>query len=230
MFESQNIPESVYSQLPILITNARLAAGKSLKQCAEVLGISSKKYQRFESGESWISLPELEVLSYFLGENPQSFLSSQTQINLKEAISPSRLQKLLDIRKHIFSATLQIARTEKNISFKELSELTGIPAARLKRYEKTGTAIPLNELALITKALEKPMETLLDENGVLAQWNRNQQKITAFSGLPENIQNFVTSPESRTFLELAIHLKETGIENLESIVASLQQLVEKVKS
>ena len=70
MFESQNIPESVYSQLPILITNARLAAGKSLKQCAEVLGISSKKYQRFESGESWVSLPELEVLSYFLGENP----------------------------------------------------------------------------------------------------------------------------------------------------------------
>jgi len=47
----------------VLLRDARLAANKSPKECAELLGLSASAYSSFELGKKSLSLPELELLA-----------------------------------------------------------------------------------------------------------------------------------------------------------------------
>ena len=53
-------------KLGILLRDARLSAGKSLKDCGESIGVSGSTMGAYEKGERSPSLPELEMLSFFL--------------------------------------------------------------------------------------------------------------------------------------------------------------------
>ena len=50
----------------VLLRQARQDAGKSLKECGQVLGLSSGAISAIERGKRAISLPELEMLAYYL--------------------------------------------------------------------------------------------------------------------------------------------------------------------
>ncbi len=51
-------------KLGILLKDARLNSGKTMKECGNYLGISGSTISSFEKGVSSPSLPEVEVLSF----------------------------------------------------------------------------------------------------------------------------------------------------------------------
>lgn len=53
-------------KLGVLILDARLATRRSVKECAEALGVSPETFTSYENGETAPSLPQLEALAYFL--------------------------------------------------------------------------------------------------------------------------------------------------------------------
>ncbi len=53
--------------LGVLLQGARLKVGRTKKECAQALGIRPSLITAYEEGRKDISLPELEVLAYFLG-------------------------------------------------------------------------------------------------------------------------------------------------------------------
>ena len=53
-------------KLGILIRDAREKSGKSLEECAQAMGLSSEELGAIESGERALTLPELEILAYYL--------------------------------------------------------------------------------------------------------------------------------------------------------------------
>ena len=229
MFESQPQTSRYAAEIGELLSKARQYAGKTIKECANLLGISTKHYEQVEAGQLFLSLPEIESLAYFLGVIPQVLLGEQPLKQELSQITRDQLQQLIQIRQRIISATIQLARTQKNLSLKNLAESTKIPVVRLKRFEKTATAIPLNELHAITAALDIAFPSLFNQSGPFAHWLEEKKELAAFSELPEPIQEFVLTPENKKFLELALRLKETGIQNLEGLTASLQQLIETTK-
>ncbi len=229
MFETQSPTSSYAAEIGALISKARQFAGKTSKECANLLGISVKRYEQVENGQLFLSLPEIESLAYFFGVLPQVLLGEEPLKEKTSRLNPEQLQQLIQIRQRIIAATIQLARTQKGLSLKNLAETTKISAARLKRYERLATTIPLNEMHAITAALDISFPSLFNKAGPLADWLKDQKKWEAFCELPEALQDFITTPENRKFLELAMRLKETGIQNLEGLTASLQQLIETTK-
>jgi hypothetical protein len=73
------------------------------------------------------------------------------------------------------------------------------------------------------------MQTLFDQSGFLAEGQKKMEKERSFHQIPAELQVFFTNPENINFLQLAKRLKETGLENIESLAAGLQQLADKVK-
>lgn len=52
--------------LGVLIRDARLAKRLSVKECAQALHIKPATFRAYEEGRKSPSLPELEILAYFL--------------------------------------------------------------------------------------------------------------------------------------------------------------------
>ena len=64
-------------KLGVLIRDAREAARKSVSETARAIGISPVLLRAYEEGRRAPSLPELEVLAYYLNLPIQHFWSSQ---------------------------------------------------------------------------------------------------------------------------------------------------------
>jgi transcriptional regulator with XRE-family HTH domain len=229
MFESQPNSDETYAEIGIRLAKAREAAGKSAKECASVLGVPLKKYQKIENGTIIPALPEVEVLAYFLGVLPEDILENHPAEFEKKGASAEQLQQIMQLRHRILSATLQLVRSQKNLSLKETSNLSRISIARIKRYEMTSAPIPMNDLAALCKVLEISLRTLYDQSGFLAEGRTKMEKERAYLQLPVELKEFFTQSENLEFLKLAKSLKETGLENLESLAVGLKQLADKVR-
>ena len=53
-------------KLGVLIRDAREKSGKSMEECAKAMGLSADELKAVEFGERSPSLPELEILAYYL--------------------------------------------------------------------------------------------------------------------------------------------------------------------
>ena len=53
-------------KMGVLLRTARTQRGESKKTCGEVIGVTSRTINKYEIGEKSPSLPELEVLAYYL--------------------------------------------------------------------------------------------------------------------------------------------------------------------
>lgn len=212
-----------------LVANARQASGKTTKDCATALGIPHKRFLQIESGKVIPSLPELEMLAYYFDLQPQEFFNEE-EINFPTAHAGfDQMQQLVQLRHRIISASLQLARSQKKLSLKALSTQSGIPSARIKRYELTALPVPLNDLKAICNSLEIELPDLLDQTGFIAEKKKAKKEEDHFDSLSKNLKDFISDPANESYLKLAMRLKETGLENVESLAAGLQQLAESAK-
>jgi transcriptional regulator with XRE-family HTH domain len=229
MFDSESKSSNPTPVTCILISKAREAAGKTGKECAAALGIPLKRFNQMESGEVIPSLPEAEMLAFFFDLQPRELLGSEIRDFPITHATVEQMKQLVQLRQRIISATLQLNRSEKKISLKELSAQSGVPAAKIKRYELTKQPVPLNDLESICKILEIPVESLLDQSSFIAEKQKKILADSTFQNLPPEMQRFVTELGNQSFLKLAMRLKETGIENIENLALGLQKLADQVK-
>ena len=229
MFDSSSKISSGAPPVSELISKARQAAGKTIRECADALGIPIKRFNRLEAGQEIPSLPEVEMLAFFFELPPRVFLSEEEPEFGAPIASPEQIQQLILLRQRIISATLQLARANKKLSLKQLSAQANIPSARIKRYELTALPIPLNELQALCTALEIKLDSLLDQSSFAAGMQKLIQEKQRYQALPQEIKDFINEPANLPFLTLAMRLKQTGVENIESLAQGLQQLAERVK-
>ena len=64
--------------LGVLIQDAREFSGRTMAECAEIVGITPEQFEQAENGEYEISLPELEALAIFFGVPMGHFWGSET--------------------------------------------------------------------------------------------------------------------------------------------------------
>jgi transcriptional regulator with XRE-family HTH domain len=229
MFDSASKSSDPTPVIGILISKASQAAGKTGKECAAALGIPLKRFNQMESGKVIPSLPEVEMLAFFFDLPPQELLAKEIRDFPNTRVSVEQMQQLVQLRQRIISATLQLSRSDRKISLKDLSAQSGIPAAKIKRYELTAQPVPLNDLEAICKSLEIPVESLLDQTSFITEKQKKIEAEFTFQSLPPEMRKFVTEPDNLSFLKLAMRLKETGIENIKNLALGLQQMADRVK-
>ncbi|NWG33872.1 MAG: helix-turn-helix domain-containing protein [Chloroflexi bacterium] len=208
-------------KLGVLIRDARTAARRSVKECADAIGTKPGIFRAFEEGRKAPSLPELETLVYYLDLSIDHFWSREIKSNAPLPIETLDLPKLLAVRQRKIGALLRQERMNASISIRTLSSETGISGARIKAYELGERPIPLPELEVLVFALGGRIESFFDRSGPIGQWMMNEEAIQNFLELPEELRQFVALPVNRPYLELAKKLSGMSKEKLRSVAEDL---------
>ena len=206
----------------LLLRDARTQAGRTKQECANFLGVPVSTITAYEEGRKPISLPELEVLAFFLDVPIQHFWDREAQLLSEE--SPPPVQEILALRHRIIGALLQQARHEARKSRKELAQLLGCSTSRIVAYEYGERPIPMAELEVLARALNRPIEYFLDQSGPIGEWEAEQRAFRAFRELPPEIREFVSRPINRSYLEVAMKLAEMPASALRQIAEGLLEI------
>jgi transcriptional regulator with XRE-family HTH domain len=208
-------------KLGVLIRDARLAARKTIPECARTIGVTAGIFRAWEEGRRSPSLPELEVLSYSMNLPLRRFWSKDATSDDAPPTETLNLPVFIGIRQRLIGALLRQAREKASISPRALSELSGLSTGRLKVYELGERPIPLPELEGLIAMLGGQIELLFDQTGPIGLWMVQQRAIQDFLLLPPELQNFVCKPVNRPYLELAMKLSGMSTDKLRSVAEDL---------
>src|ERR1044071_10392320 len=94
-------------KLGVLIRDARLATRRSVQDCADAIGIRKSIFRDYEEGLKSPSLPELEVLVYYLDLPIDHFWSKQIRSEGAARSATDDLPKLMAVRQRKIGALLR---------------------------------------------------------------------------------------------------------------------------
>lgn len=208
-------------KLGVLIRDAREISRKSIPETAKAVGITPVILRAYEEGSRAPSLPELEVLAYFLGVPIQHFWSNTTMADDATRVEPLNLERIASVRNRIIGVLLRQKRQQTSVSLKALAAETGIPQGRLKDYELAEKPIPLSELEAILTIIGGRVESFFDQNGAIGQWMTEQQAVADFLQLSPELRAFVCLPVNRPYLDLARNLSQLSTDKLRAVAEGL---------
>lgn len=207
----------------VLLRDARVRAGRTKRECAAALGVSTGTITAYEEGRKPISLPELEILAHLLQTPLSHFLDPDPKLLPEESL-PSG-EEVIQLRHRIIGALLRQARQEEGKSLKDLAQAVGCSPRRIASYERGERPIPVAELEIIAGALNRSLSHFMSEEySLLGEWEREQERVRAFLDLPEEIQEFVIKPVNRQYLEVAMRLSEMPASALRTIAEGLLEI------
>ena len=211
-------------KLGILIRDARQSAGKSVADCAEILGCTADDMEAYELGDRAPSLPELELLAYYLGVPIEQFWSQKTRSAAVSEDRKANFEALIRIRQKMVGTLLRKARLEANISLPLLAESIGISPAELESYEVGEMPLPVTILEALVNTLNLPLRDFQDRKGPVGSWIIQQRAVQSFKEMPPELQAFVSKPINRPYLELAQRLSEMSVERLRAVAEGLLEI------
>jgi len=207
--------------LGVLIRDARLAARRTVQDCAEAIGIRNSIFRAYEDGLKAPSLPELEMLVYYLDLPIDHFWSREIKSENVSRNARLDLPKLLAVRQRKVGALLRQERMKASISIRNLANETGIASSRIKAYELGERAMPLPELEVLVRTLGGRIESFFDQHGPVGQWMISEDTVKQFLEMPMQLREFVAMPVNRPYLELAMKLSNMSRDKLRSVAEDL---------
>lgn len=208
-------------KMGVLLRTARTQKGESKKSCADVIGATSRMISKYESGEKSPSLPELEVLAFYLDVPLERFWEDIAPSDQDKMEALKNLEKRMELRNLKIGASLRKFRQESKLSMKEVSERIGLTTYRLKSYEKGKFAVPVAELNAILRLYDRELGELVVESGPIAEWAHAKQSSAAFVDLPRDLQDFVLKPINRPYLEIAQKLSQMSVDKMRDVAEGL---------
>ena len=211
-------------KLGVLIQGARLTYEKSTEECAEALGISTEQFGSYERGAASPSLPELEAFAFYL-RIPMDYFWGREIVDLTRD-EPQIFEKdrLMRLRNRVIGATLRQARLEAGLTTLELSSSAGINEEQLNSYELGEQSIPLPELEVLANSVNRTIKDFQDSRGPIGKWIKQQQAMKNFDDLSPELQDFISRPINRPYLEIAQRLSEMSVDKLRTVAEGLLEI------
>jgi len=204
----------------VQLQGARLKAGRTRRECARVIGVTVGTLTAYEEGRRDISLPELELLAYFLNVPVQRFLEGEDESLVMPDTAPAT--QVMTLRHRIIGALLREAREQKGLSQKDLAQVVGCTPRRIAQYEHGQRAIPLTQLEALAEYLGIPIAHFLDEGvGTIGERELQDRQYELFKSLPEDVRAFVVQPINMTYLRVAMHLAQMPAGTIRTIAEGL---------
>ncbi len=212
-------------RLGVALQAARQRARKSLRECAQQLGLSERTLRAYERGQRAPSLPELAALARCYQVPLSFFWRTDLDDTHPQEPEPQALQAAQEHYHLRIAQRLRAAREARGWSLKDLAGATGISRQKLKAYEEGTQPIPVPDLEALVAALDLSLNELFQEApGPLGQWVRYQQRLEGFLSLPDELQDFVAKPVHRPYLEIALRLSQLPVERLRAVAEGLLEI------
>jgi len=208
-------------KMGVLLKTARTQKGESKKSCGEVIGATSRTISKYEAGEKSPSLPELEVLAFYLDVPLDRFWEDITPIDHDKMEALKNLEQRMELRNLKIGASLRKFRQESKLSMKQVSEKIGLTSYRLKSYEKVKFAVPVAELKALLRLYDRELSELVVGTGPIADWAHEKKAGAAFVELPQDLQDFILKPINRPYLEIARKLSQMSVDRMRDVAERL---------
>ncbi len=211
-------------KLGVLIQGARQAFNKSIEDCTDALGIKAEQFRSYEIGEDSPSLPELEALAFFL-KVPMDYFWGREIVDFSPD-EPKIYEKdrLLRLRNRVIGASLRQARLETGLTALELASSAGISEEKLNIYELGEEPVPLPVLEVLANSVNRTIKDFQDSRGPIGKWIKQQQAIKHFDDLSPELQDFISRPINRPYLEIAQRLSEMSVDKLRTVAEGLLEI------
>jgi transcriptional regulator with XRE-family HTH domain len=204
----------------VLLRDARLKVGRSLEDCARKLNVTPEQIERWELGDEVPSLPQLELLAYFLDVPVSHFWGTTTLQALEQDYS--RVQtEYMALRDRMIGALLRQARESLNLSQEDLSAASAISVEQINRYEFGEEPIPMHELTVLANAVKKNINYFLESSSHIGELLTMREDWKHFIHLPEDIRQFAANPLNIGFIEIAIMLSQMPTDRLRRVGESV---------
>ncbi len=207
--------------LGVLLRDARQASGKTVKDCAAVIGVRPAIYSAYELGSRSPALPELELLAYFFDVPLRHFWGTTTISEKTDERAQVPAASIVDLRQRLIGAKLRQARVNARLKIKDFAAELGLSPGRLSSFEFGRRPIPVPELEVLANRLGLSLEDLLESEGVVGEWESTQRAFERFKQLPPELREFLSQPANESYLRLAHRLSQMSAEQLRGIAASL---------
>ncbi len=208
-----------------LLKNARQVKGQTPESCAGVLGCDLAAYTGFEDGSASPSLPELEVLAYFLNVPLAYFWGERT---LSEQQSNGRslppVDELTAVRNRIIGAQIRQARHAAQLALPNLAAALGVPPEQLAAYEVGQWPVPVPELEKLANRLRLPLSHFFETRGQIGEWDSQERATNQLRQMPADLREFVSQPVNEPYLRLAHRLSLLSADRLRGIAESLLEI------
>ena len=205
----------------VLLRDARLAAGKSLKECGAVLGLTAGAFSAFELGKKAISLPELELIAYYLDTALSHFWGEATLSESGERGADMNTGELVYLRQRIIGAQLRQARLAKGMTQKDLAAALGASAARIKGFEFGEHPVPIPDLEALGDVLGLNINHFFEKQGPVGEWDTTRRVFERFKELPLDVQEFVANPANESYLRVAMRLAGMPSDRLREVAEDI---------
>lgn len=204
-----------------LIREARLHAGRSVADCAQVLNLSPEQFEQAETGEYLISLPDLEVLALYLKVPMGYFWGSETLVEAPHI----DYARLVTLRHRVIGVLLRQLRIQAKRTPQELAAELGVDVSQIEAYEAGERPVPYLHLEQISKYLDVSVDHFMDDKrGPLGRHEAEQRLLKHFSQLPADMQAFIANPRNTNYLETAQKLSEMEVEKLRQVAESILEI------
>lgn len=205
--------------LGAMLREARMTAGRTLRETAESIGVTPGTLTAYEDGRKAISLPELELLAYFLNAPLRQFWSDTSgRRKLRLDANPPAL---IALRQRLIAAQLRMHREAAGMTVRQVADQVGLTVARLRSYEEGDRPIPLPELEAVLGIIGRSVEDYLDREGPVADWDALQQALDTVLSLPPELREFLASPASAPYLRMGQRLSAMPVDQLRNVAELL---------
>jgi len=210
-------------KLGLLIRDVRVKSGRNLEDCAQAMGVSTDELLSMESGERPPTLPELEILAYYL-EVPLEHFWSNEVLKIDANDKSFDADEIKRLRQNMIGALIRKARIEAVVSVDELAQKAGISPEILQSYEQGEIPVPLPELEILAQVLNNSITQFEDQESPVGSWFVEQRNMHEFLELPMELQDFIAKPVNRPYVELAVKLSELKVERLRALAEGLLEI------
>lgn len=204
----------------VLLRDARLHAARSVEECAHLLQVTPADVEAWELGESVPSLPQLELLAYYLGVPISHFWGTNT-LEASQGRHVDIQTEYMALRDRMVGALLRQAREEAAMTVEALAETCNLPADDIRRYEVGESPTPMHELSVMAGVLKKNLSYFQESSGHIGNWLAMREEWKHFSSLPEDLRQFAARPVNIGFIEIALMLSQMPTEKLRRIGESV---------
>lgn len=206
--------------LGVLLRDARLAAVRTVEDCARLLHVSPQEVEAWEYGDTVPALPQLELLAFYLDVPVSHFWGSDIVSDAQDN-RDTKQPEYITLRNHMIGALLRQAREQAEVTLEDLSELSGIDQGILQSYELGELAIPMHELAILASDVKQSMTYFLETDSHIGTLLAMREAWKNFQELPEDLREFVSNPINRGFLHIAQMFSQMPTDRLREVGASI---------
>jgi len=204
----------------VLLCDARTSAARTMEDCARLLHVSVEQIQGWEFGDDSPSLPQLELLAYYLDVPVSHFWGIQTATITRaggEAIQP----EYISLRNRMIGALLHQARDEMKLDLAQVSEQAGIAPNILESYELGDVPPPMPVLLTLADIYRKSVPYFLETSGQIGELLMMREAWKHFMSLPEDVRAFAANPLNVGFIHIAVLLSQMPADRLRQVGASI---------